>query len=175
MPKSCAITGDKPTRFKFGYKDNYSLCKKIKRVMTEQIMELYKKGVTRFYVGGSLGVDIWAGEIILRLKEQPGYEDIELVVIVPYKGHDLNWDERNRKRLEFLINHSKEYLIAGDSNCQKSYTKRNCYMVDQAECVLAVCDNGIKGLSAIKEMLSYAHKRERHIIFIHPDTAEVYL
>lgn len=175
MPKSCAITGDKPTRFKFGYKEDYSLCKKIKRVMTEQIKELYQNGVTRFYIGGSLGVDIWAGEIILRLKEQPGYENIELVVVVPYKGHDLNWDERSRKRLEFLIKHSEEYLAAGDSNCQESYTKRNCYMVDQTGCVLAVCDNGIKGLSAVREMLSYAHKRERQIIFIHPDTAEVYL
>lgn len=174
MTKACAITGDKPTRFKFGYKEDYSLCKKIKRVMTEQIKGLYQNGVTRFYIGGSLGVDIWAGEIILRLKEQTGYENIELIVVVPYKGHDLNWDERSRKRLEFLIKYSKEYLAVGDSNCQESYSKRNRYMVDQTGCVLAVCDNEIKGMSAVREMLSYAHKRERHIIFIHPDTAAVY-
>lgn len=31
MKKSCAVTGPKPTRFKFGYKEDYSLCKKIKR------------------------------------------------------------------------------------------------------------------------------------------------
>lgn len=173
MSKSCVITGDKPTRFKFGYKENYSLCKKIKRIMREQIKGLYEKGVTRFYIGGSLGVDLWAGEITLRLKEQPGYEAIELVVVTPFEGYDLKWDERSRKRLEFLIKHSKEHLTIGEMNCQASYTKRNCYMVDYADYVLAVCDKGMVSSSALKKMLSYVYKRERRIIFIHPDTAEV--
>ena len=137
MSKSCAITGDKPTRFKFGYKENYSLCKKIKRVMLEQIKALYETGVTRFYIGGSLGGDIWAGEMILRLKEQPGYEAIELVVVIPYRGHTLNWDDRSQKRLNFLINHCEEYLVIGDTNCQENYLKRNYYMVNQTDCVLA--------------------------------------
>lgn len=175
MSKSCVITGDKPTRFKFGYKENYSLCKKIKRIMTEQIKELYEKGVTRFYIGGSLGVDLWAGEIILRLKEQPGYEAIELVVVMPFKEHDLKWDERSRKRLAFLVKHSKESLTAGDSNCKESYAKRNYYMVDWADCVLAVCDNNdMKCSSTFGKMLFYAKKRKKHIIFINPDTAEVF-
>lgn len=173
MSKYCAITGDKPTRFKFGYKENYSLCKKIKRVMLEQIKELYEIGVTRFYIGGSLGVDLWAGEMILRLKEQPGYEAIELVVVVPFKGHDRNWDERSRKRLEFLIKHSKEYMTAGETNCQESYAERNCYMVEQTNCMLAVCDNEMENPSAIEKMIRYARKRKQRIIFIHPDTAKV--
>lgn len=173
MAKSCVITGDKPTRFKFGYKEDYSLCKKLKRTMKEQIMTLYDKGVTCFFVGGSLGVDIWAGEIILRLKEQHGYEGIELVVVVPYKGHDINWDERSQKRLNFLIKHSKEYIIAGDRNCQESYWKRNRYMVDQVDYFMAVCDMGMEKPTDIGKMLSYARKRKRHIILIHPDTTEI--
>lgn len=172
MPKACAITGDRPTSFKFGYKENYSLCKKLKRVMAEQIKELYENGVTCFYIGGSLGVDIWAGEIILRLKEQTRYEAIELVLVIPYKGYDSNWDERSRKRLEYLIKHSKACLTAGDINCQESYVKRNYYMVDQADCVLAICGNDRNILSTFGKMLSYATKRKRNIIFINPDTAE---
>lgn len=108
--KACAITGHDPKRFKFKYKEDYSLCKKIKRMMKEQIQRLYNEnGVRRFYIGGSLGVDIWAGEIILRLKEQPGYEDIELAVILPFPEIEKNWDERSKKRLRFLIKHSADY------------------------------------------------------------------
>ena len=105
--------------------------------MLEQIKALYETGVTRFYIGGSLGGDIWAGEMILRLKEQPGYEAIELVVVIPYRGHTLNWDDRSQKRLNFLINHCEEYLVIGDTNCQENYLKRNYYMVNQTDCVLA--------------------------------------
>ena len=77
----CAITGHRPSRFKFKYSEDYALCKKIKANMLEVFRKLHdEKEVRRFYVGGALGVDMWAAEQILRLKEQPGYEDIELVV-----------------------------------------------------------------------------------------------
>ena len=86
---ACAVTGHRPSRFKFKYSEDYSLCKKIKRAMLEQFKRLYdEQGVRRYYVGGALGVDMWAGELILRLKEQPGYGDIELVVVLPFEGHD---------------------------------------------------------------------------------------
>ena len=31
--ESCAVAGPKPTRFKFGYKEDNSLCRKIKKAM----------------------------------------------------------------------------------------------------------------------------------------------
>lgn len=170
MSISCAITGDKPVRFKFGYKEDYSLCKKIKRVIKKQIIELYDKGVTCFYVGGSLGVDMWAGEIVLRLKEQPGYERIELVVVVPYKGHDLNWDERSRKRLEFLMKYSMRTITAGTDKNNESYIKRNYYIVDNTDYVLAICDEHTIISKETKKMILYAKEKHRIIILIHPDT-----
>lgn len=51
--------------------------------MLEQFKRLYhEKGVRRFYIGGAMGVHIWAGELVLQLRGQPGYEDIELVVVL---------------------------------------------------------------------------------------------
>ena len=41
-----------------------------------------------------MGVHIWAGELVLQMKEQPGYEDIGLVVVLPAPGHDAKWDVR---------------------------------------------------------------------------------
>ena len=70
---SCAISGHRPTRFKFGYKETHTGCKRLKRVMREQFDLLYQQGVREFYVGGALGVDMWAAEILLRMKEQSAY------------------------------------------------------------------------------------------------------
>ncbi len=110
--KSCTVAGPKPTRFKFGYKEENSLCRKIKKAMLRQFQRLYsKKGVRRFYIGGILGVNLWAGELLLKLKEDPGYEDIELVVVLPFPGHDAKWDIRSRKRLEYLMRNSNEHLF----------------------------------------------------------------
>ena len=174
MSKACAIVGHRPTRFKFKYKEDYSLCKKIKKKITEQLKYLYdEKGVRRIYVGRSLGVDIWVGEIVLRLKETSGYEEFELAVILPFPGHDQKWDERSRKRLEFLIQHSVEHLAIGRNDCRESYVKRNCYMIDHADFLLAVYDNDRSLYDDPIQPVRYAEEKKNEIILIHPDTAEV--
>ena len=111
----CAITGHRPSRFKFKYSEDYALCKKIKANMLEVFRKLHdEKEVRRFYVGGALGVDMWAAEQILRLKEQPGYEDIELVVVLPFVGHDAKWDQRSKSRMEFILQHCSRKEVIGN-------------------------------------------------------------
>jgi hypothetical protein len=57
--ESCAVTGPKPTRFRFGYKEENSLCRKIKKAMLLQFRRLYrKKGVQRFYIGGAISLGL---------------------------------------------------------------------------------------------------------------------
>ena len=98
--RACAITGHRPIRFCFGYNENLPLCKKIKECLFEQFKMLHdKESVGTFFVGGALGVDMWAGEELLTLKEKVGYEDIEIIVVLPFIGHDSKWPEQSKKRL----------------------------------------------------------------------------
>ena len=173
--RSCAITGHRPSRFKWKYKENDTRCKRLKRVMQEQLVLLYEKGTRRFYVGGALGVDQWAGEILLRLKEQPEYSEIELVVALPFEGHDAEWDARSKSRLKFLVDHSTETVIVGTTATPAAvcYKKRNYYMVDHADCLLAVYDNDRSIRSGTGMTVSFAQKKGLPITLIHPDTSDV--
>ena len=84
---ACAITGHRPTRFCFGYNEEDPLCQKLKECLLEQFRILHdEKFVRTFFVGGALGVDMWAGEQLLTLRAQTGYEDIKIVVVVPFIG-----------------------------------------------------------------------------------------
>lgn len=174
MERSCAVTGQSPIRFKFKYNENNSLCKKVKRVMMEQFVNLHDdQGVSVFYVGGTLGIDMWAGEIILRLKEKPGYGDIELMVVLPFKNHDRAWDERSKKRMAFLLKHCREHFIIGERDCRESYINRNCFMVNHADYLLAVT-NYMPGFNVkIPQMVAYALEKKKTIIYVNADTAEV--
>lgn len=169
---TCAVTGHRPTRFKWKYNENNNGCKRLKRRMHDQFIVLYEKGVRRFLVGGGLGVDQWAGEIILRLKEQPEYSDIELVVVPPFPGHDERWDSRSRERLAFLIRHSAECVTIGKVAGQESYIQRNRYMVDHADCLLAVYDGKNDLRSNTVQVVNYAVQK-MPVICIHPDSAVV--
>lgn len=176
MLQTCAITGHRPTRFKWKYNENNNGCKRLKKRMQDQFVLLYEKGVRQFWVGGALGVDMWAGEILLRLKEQPEYSEIRLMVALPFEGHDAEWDARSKIRLKFLIAHSAETITVGTTEEPAAicYKKRNCYMVDHADCLLAVYDNDRSIRSGVRMTVHYAEKRGLPIILIHPDTATVY-
>lgn len=172
--KSCAITGPKPTRFKFKYKEENSLCRKIKKAMLRQFRRLYsRKDVRRFYIGGTIGVNIWAGELLLKLKEEPGYEDIELIVVRPFPGHDAKWDVRSRKRFEYLVQNSRECLIVGTKDCQESYINLNRYLIDHADYLVAVSERNLDMEGESFQATAYAREKRLGIMFIHPDTAEV--
>lgn len=172
---SCAIVSQRPTRFKFKYQEYMTSCKRLKKRLHDVFVKLYRRGVCRFYVGGALGVDLWAGEILLRLKEQPEYSDIELVVVLPFAGHDAEWDARSKSRLKFLIDHSAETVTVGTAgeSAAACYKRRSYYMVDHAGCLLAVYDNDSSIRSGAGMTVNYALKKKLPITLIHPDTAVI--
>lgn len=171
--KTCAITGHRPTRFKFKYNENHSGCKRLKKRLQEQFILLYEQGVRRFLVGGALGVDMWSGEILLRLKERPEYCDIELIVVLPHPGHDEQWDQRSRARMAFLVKHAAESITIGADSSPESYYKRNRYLVDHADCLVAVYDNERVIRSGTGMTVNYAKKKSLPITCIHPNQGTV--
>lgn len=166
---TCAITGHRPTRFKWKYKENHNGCKRLKKRLHDQIVLLYEKGFRRFYVGGAMGVDMWAAEILLRLKEQPEYPDIQLIVALPFRSHDKDWDDWHQKRSRFIQAHA-EVVVVWEHPGPEGYKKRNYYMVDYADALLAVYDNDRTIRSGTGMTVNYARKKGLPVICIHPDT-----
>lgn len=173
--KVCAITGHRPTRFKWKYRENNTGCKRLKKRLHDQFALLYEQGVRRFYMGGALGVDMWSGEILLQMKNQLEYKDMELIAVLPFEGYNEGWDVESKKRLQFLIRHSAESIVVGQKAQTPAvcYKLRNYYMVDHADCLLAVYDNDRSIRSGTGMTVNYARKKGLNIILIHPDTGVV--
>ena len=137
---SCVITGHRPTRFKFKYNEKDKRCQRIKKCLQEQLIRLYHQGVRCFWVGGAMGVDMWAAELLLRMKEQQAYQDVELCLALPFEGYNADWDDWHRKRMDFICRYAEKVLVLGEMPSSESYKKRNYYMVEQAghkhDCVI---------------------------------------
>ena len=70
MCGACAFTGHRP--HKFPWKDNEAdpRCIALKETLAEQIATLAGAGVTEYFTGGADGVDCWAAEIVLTMREK---------------------------------------------------------------------------------------------------------
>lgn len=127
---SCAITSQRPTRFKFKYQEYMTSCKRLKKRLHDVFAELYRRGVRRFYVGGALGVDLWAGEILLEMRRQEEYRELEIVLVYPFPGHDERWDPKSRERLRHLKENCDQFVMGSKIVGAQGYRERTAYMVE---------------------------------------------
>ena len=153
---SCVITGHRPTRFKFKYNEKDKRCQRIKKCLQEQLIRLYNQGVRCFWAGGAMGADMWASEILLHMKEQTAYQDVELCLALPFEGYDADWDDWHRKRMKFIRKYAAKVLILGEMPSSENYKKRNYFMVDQAGCMVAVYDNVNNMRSGTQQTVNYS-------------------
>jgi len=168
---SCAITGHNPQRFKFKYNEEAPLCRSIKTAITEQIKTLYSKGVRLFYIGCAVGVDTWAAKIIIELKQQADFSDIELFCAIPFPDHTEKFTAGQKKRYEEILSRCTHKEIINNHYSPVAYKRLNYFLVDKTQYLIAVYDQDKSERSGLGQMVNYAIKNNRHIIYINPDTA----
>ena len=71
------------------------------------------------------------------------------------------------------MKHCSRKEVIGNANYRESYVKRNCYMVDQANYLVAVYDDVRNLRSGTMQCVRYARKKAVPVILIHPDTARI--
>ena len=138
-------------------------------VMRDQIVALIEnEGVTHFITGMALGVDMYAAEIVLDLKSK--YPHITLESAIPCETQAIKWSVASRERYyNIAAKCDKETML------QREYTpdcmdKRNRYMVDHADYILAVWNGCPSGTG---NTVRYAHKKGKTIIVINPVSLDV--
>lgn len=171
---TCFITGHRPARFKFKYNEDRPLCKKIKDALADQIKAHYESGVRRFWIGGAMGVDTWAGEIILGLREQEAYREMELLVAIPFPDHGEDFDPKQKRRYRRILDECTASTVVCPAFRLDVYKKRDYFMVEQCACGIAVYDNDRAIRSGTGMTVNYAVKKKGlPVTFIHPDTGDI--
>ena len=164
--KTCAFTGHRPQSLPFGFDESDKRCTSLKSVMRDQIVALIEnEDVTHFITGMALGVDMYAAEIVLDLKSK--YPHITLESAIPCETQAIKWSVASRERYyNIAAKCDKETML------QREYTpdcmdKRNRYMVDHADYILAVWNGCPSGTG---NTVRYAHKKGKTIIVIEHHT-----
>lgn len=126
---------------------------KVKLALLKEIMKAIDEGFNVFISGMARGVDMWAAEIVLELKEDN--TDIRLIAAIPFKGFEKKWSQDNQKQYNEILSQADLVKYICPSFSYSSYQIRNEWMVDHSARVIAVF-NGEK--SGTKNTVDYAEK-----------------
>lgn len=172
MEKSfCAFTGHRPKRFPWKYNEIDYRCVLLKEVLAEQIAVLQAKGVTGWLTGMAEGVDVWASEIILGLREKNPM--LKLHCVLPYEGQAEKWSASAQERYYSILKRADSITYISQDYYDGCMLDRNRYLVNHAAYLLAVY-NGVRR-SGTGATVNYARKMGREIIIIHPITRQAAL
>ncbi len=168
----CCFTGYRPHRFPFeqeGLRPEH-----VREALGRQIRRLYDEGCRTFISGMCVGVDLWAAAEVLSLRER--HPDVELIAAVPFEGQESRWpaaDGREYRRILAACTRV-ETLFSPDQakkNAAACYRKRNQWMVDNADTVIAVYTPiDAERRSGTAATVHYARKKLKRIVYIHPTT-----
>ena len=85
----CCFTGHRPEKLERSEEE-------IKKDLEESILKTVCDGYTTFITGMARGVDIWAGQIVLRLRQHN--PELHLIVALLYPGCDTRWTANWRRQ-----------------------------------------------------------------------------
>ena len=154
-PYRCCFTGHRPEKLTMPEAE-------VKAALEAQIRVAIGHGFQTFISGMSRGVDIWAAEIVLWLRNEG--RKIRLVCAVPYPDFEARWGAAWQTQYRCILDEADwiEYICPTYSpNCFQS---RNEWMVNHAARMIAVY-NGTGG--GTRNTLKYAESQGLSIIKIY--------
>lgn len=154
------VTGHRPNKL-YGYDLNDQRWQKLKSQFKEILKE---KRCDEAISGMALGVDTIFALAVLELKDE-GY-DIKLHCAIPCKNQSCKWGKESVNLYHFILSKADVVKLVSDEE-YKPYLmqRRNEYMVQRSDCVIAVWDGSKSGTG---NCVRYAEKQGREIVRIEP-------
>ena len=126
------------------------------RQETQKLAEqLMIQGVQCFRVGGAVGYDTLAAEVLFELRER--YPKIRVELFYPFDGFTASWQEEQLKTYERLLPHYDKVVCVCKASVRPAYAylKRDRVMVDGADYLIAYC---VKKSGGTAYTVRYAEK-----------------
>lgn len=129
---------------------------RIQKLLRQEILAAIEDGYTYFISGFAAGADLLFADIVAELKET---YPITLEAAIPYPGRMKTPDETFQR----LIRCCDTVKIHSDSYFKGCYMRRNRYMVDQSQRVVAVYDGRPTGGTAAT--VRYAKGKDVRVVW----------
>lgn len=122
--------------------------------LESEIRKAIDDGFVTFISGMARGVDIWAAEIVLRLRDED--KPIHLICASPFEGFERSWSDEWKQRYTEVMRQADIVKFVSPGYNRACFQIRNKWMVDHSSRVVAIY-NGEPG--GTKNTIDYSQKQ----------------
>ena len=158
----CCVTGHRPKGFPFPYDTDNVYYNTYLDILGDAVEELMYEGYTHFISGMADGVDLDFASIIVSISDR--FEGIVLESALPYPLRTPIRPTESDGVRHALVNKSQKITVVSPQYFRGCMQKRNRYMVDRSDLVLAVWNGEERG--GTWDTISYARKKGKPIRYI---------
>ena len=150
--KSCTFTGHRPERLNVSEDV-------VKEWLEKQIRKAVSDGYVDFIAGMQRGVDLWAAEIVIKLKAEGA--PIRFIGACAFKGMENRWEDPWKKTYYYIQKKADAIHYVANRPGRKALFARKEWMVDRASRLIAVY-NGVPG--GTKQTIDYAKRHGLEVV-----------
>ena len=151
---ACSFTGHRPER----------LDMRPNRVISwleQEIGNAVDAGYTDFISGMQRGVDIWAAEIVLKLKAEE--KPVKLIAACAWNGMEDRWEQNWQERYKAILKEADKIVYVSKYPGRAAFFERNHWMVDHSSRLIGVYTGAPGGT---KETVWYAKNNGLEVVTI---------
>lgn len=101
-------------------------------------------GVRYFGVGGALGYDTLAAEILFRLRKQE-FPNIKIILVYPFNGFTCQWTPCQRVEYQQRLLRYDKVVCVEKNPGREAYLARDRHLVDSSAYCIAYCTKSVGG------------------------------
>lgn len=150
----CCFTGHRPEKLRRSELE-------IRAELEREIRKAYVDGFTVFVTGMAKGIDIDAGEIVLKLRAEG--LPIRLICASPYPGFENSWSFDWQHRYKTVMKESDLVCYICPRYYRGCFQIRNEWLVNHSARVIAVFNGQPSGT---RNTIDYAHRQGVPVILI---------
>ncbi len=144
----CCFTGHRPEKLDASEDE-------IVRGLKKEIRTAIADGFQTFISGMARGVDLWAAEIVLDLRDAG--EPLRLICASPYKGFEVRWSREWQERYRQVMEKADLVRFICPEYSRDCFQRRNEWMVDHSARVIAAYNGQPSGT---RNTIVYAKKQK---------------
>ncbi|MCS4485439.1 DUF1273 domain-containing protein [Staphylococcus americanisciuri] len=139
MYKSLYITGYKSYELNI-FNEDVKEVDFLKAFIKQKLISYIEEGLEWVLIQGQLGIELWAAECVIALKES--YPELKLGIVTPFQNHTSKWREAQQAQYQTIVSQA-DYMNSvyhSDYTGPHQFQAADQFMLDHTDLTILIYD-----------------------------------